>query len=107
MKLYISPIALAAGVLSMDQDFRSFIPTNFGSFIALVFVFAVLGVILYIFQLHHTWCWELFGVLAGKRPWDRKIRASLASLHNLLQIRGGYLFGQEGNRDQRDSEEQP
>ncbi|KAE9375126.1 hypothetical protein N431DRAFT_402425 [Stipitochalara longipes BDJ] len=52
MMLYISPIALAAGILSTNKEI---IPASFGSFVGLVFGFSVLGFLLHVVLQYQNW----------------------------------------------------
>ncbi|KAF4629532.1 hypothetical protein G7Y89_g8613 [Cudoniella acicularis] len=52
MMLYISPIALTAGIFSMNKDVIPFIPTNFGSFVGMVVIFGALGGIIHSVQIN-------------------------------------------------------
>jgi hypothetical protein len=73
VQLYISPIALAAGILSMNHDFVSFIPANFGSFVGLVFTFSVLGIFIHVVLQYQSWCWQIAMALAGQQRWSGKM----------------------------------
>jgi hypothetical protein len=54
----LKPIGLSAGISSMEKDVIPFIPVRFGSFVGLVFVFGVLGIVICIVQLSQVWCWD-------------------------------------------------
>ncbi|PMD64753.1 uncharacterized protein K444DRAFT_659975 [Hyaloscypha bicolor E] len=70
MMIYISPIALAAAIFSMNRDVISFIPANFGSFISLVFGFGILGILILVMRQYEDWCWQVFMALNGQRCWQ-------------------------------------
>ena len=70
-QLYISPIALAAGILSMNSDIISFIPPNFGSFVGLVFTFGVLGICIHVILQYPSRCEHFVMTLVRRWRWDR------------------------------------
>ncbi|KAI1623175.1 hypothetical protein EDD37DRAFT_460523 [Exophiala viscosa] len=47
MLLYFSPIALGAGVFSMDENVIGFLPRTFGSFLVLVLGFGIFGFVIF------------------------------------------------------------
>lgn len=47
IQLYISPIALAAGIFSMNEQVIPFKTLNFGLFVCATVVFGVLGIVIY------------------------------------------------------------
>jgi len=70
MMLYVSPIALAAGILSMNKDIISFMPKTPVSFVGLVFVFGVLGLLIHVVLQYQNWSWQAVMTLAGQRNWQ-------------------------------------
>lgn len=75
-QLYVSPIALAAVILSMDRDVISFIPANFGSFVGLVLIFVVLGLFIHVVLQYESWSPQAVMALAGQQRWARKLCGS-------------------------------
>jgi hypothetical protein len=57
-------------MLSMNKEIISFIPASFGSFVGLVFVFGVLGILIHVVLQYQNWCWQAFVTLARLRGWQ-------------------------------------
>jgi hypothetical protein len=51
----------------MNKDVISFIPASFGSFVGLVFVFGVLGILIHFVLQCQNWRWQGFMTLARQR----------------------------------------
>jgi len=76
----------------MNRDVIPFIPTNFGSFIGLIVIFGVLGVIIHTVQLYQTWCCQVFMALASQKTRNRNIRGLRL---RILQSSKDSLLGDE------------
>jgi hypothetical protein len=87
-QLYIFPITLTAGIFSVNKDVIPFIPASFRSFVALVFTFGILGIVLHVFQLYQTWFWQVVMAFAGQKRWDVKI--SYQSSSSTLPVAGAH-----------------
>jgi hypothetical protein len=86
----------------MNKDVIPFIPASFGSFVGLVFIFGVLGIVIHIVQLYHqTWCWKVIMALAGQMRWDRKTRGPPLEI---LRFRKDSYLDQPTSKPQRDVE---
>jgi uncharacterized membrane protein len=72
-QLFIFPIGLSAAILNMNRDIISFIPANFGSFVGLVLIFSVLGVLIYVVPQYESWFRQAVKTLAGQRHWQERI----------------------------------
>lgn len=86
----------------MNKDVIAFIPAKFGSFIGLVFMFGVLGIIIHIAQLYQTWCWQVVMDLTEKKRSDRTIKEPL--LENLRSY-GDFFLGLLIRRTRRNVEQ--
>ena len=54
----------------MNKDVISFIPASFGSFVGLVLVFSVVGILIHAVLQYQSWCWQIVMTLAGQRCWQ-------------------------------------
>lgn len=70
------PIALTAGIFSMDRNVIPFLPASFGSFVGLVITFGILGLVIHFVPLYQTRCWKVVEDFAGRRRkhWDKKVK---------------------------------
>jgi hypothetical protein len=85
----------------MNQDVIPFIPASFGSFVGLLFIFGILGIVVHVVLLYQTWCWEVVMALAGQRRWDGKIRVPRLEI---LRFLGDSFLGQPTNETREDME---
>ncbi|KAH9210687.1 hypothetical protein DL95DRAFT_465582 [Leptodontidium sp. 2 PMI_412] len=86
------PVALTAGIFSMDQNVIPFLPASFGSFVSLIIIFGILGMVIVIHFVpsYHTRCWQLVGDLAWPKLWEKKTKVSCSSM---LRFSRYWLFG--------------
>ena len=54
----------------MNKDFISFMPANPGSFVGLIFVFGVLGILIHIVLQCQNWNPQVVMTLAWQRRWQ-------------------------------------
>ncbi|KAI1611967.1 hypothetical protein EDD36DRAFT_475669 [Exophiala viscosa] len=66
MMLYVSPIALTAGIFSMDENVIPFIPPNFASFVLMTFFFGVVGYFFQKYQDHLLKYWQNLQTSVGQ-----------------------------------------
>jgi len=92
---------MTAGIFSMNKDVIPFIPARFGSFVGLVFIFGILGIVIHVVQLYQTWCWQVVIAMAGQKRWDSKIRVPRLEM---LRFLGNSFLGQPRNETQEDVE---
>jgi hypothetical protein len=74
----------------MNQDVISFIPASFGSFVALIFIFGVLGSVIHFVPLYQSRFWHVVRDYSGQKLWDEKIRAQGIER---LRFSRNFLFG--------------
>ena len=73
--LFISPIALAAAIFSMDREVIPFIPQNFKSFLCMILIFGAMGALVHVLQ-SYQFVRQLYGLLCGGfMCWDPKFAA--------------------------------
>jgi len=72
----------------MNRDVIPFIPASFGSFVGLLFMFNVLGIVIHVAQRYQTW-----------QGWGKKIRGRFLEM---LQFCSDSIIGQPTRRAQED-----
>lgn len=86
------PVALTAGIFSMDRNVIPFLPASFGSFVGLIITFGILGMAIAtcFVPSYHTRCWQIVGDLAWPKLLEKKTKFSYIAM---LRFGRFCLFG--------------
>ncbi|KIV77011.1 hypothetical protein PV11_08851 [Exophiala sideris] len=93
MMLYVSPIAMTAGIFSTQENIIPFLPQNLVSFMSLTTAFGIAGYIFLKYQDEPVTIWEKLQTSAENLPWGNVIRfftVCTETLHVLLRPTGIY-----------------